>query len=152
MLKRVEYKYIVAIVGVFSIFMELLDTTIINVAIPTLQEEFDVSSPATIQWVITGYLLSLAVFIPVSGWAGDRFRVVESDAGPALVWFIALDTDGDASRFLQRVGRGLASISRPDYRQSLERITLGGHPAFRWVHAPEAWSGWSSLPTASVSR
>ena len=73
MLNKVEYKYIVAIVGVFSIFMELLDTTIINVAIPTLAEEFDVTSPATMQWVITGYLLSLAVFIPVSGWAGDRF-------------------------------------------------------------------------------
>lgn len=91
-------------------------------------------------------------FQPAIGWAGDRFRVVESDAGPALVWFIALDSDGDASRFLQRVGRQLASINRPNYRQSLERITMGGHPGFRWVHAPEAWSGWSSLPTASVSR
>ena len=36
MLNKVEYKYIVAMVGVFSIFMELLDTTIINVALPTL--------------------------------------------------------------------------------------------------------------------
>jgi len=36
MLGRIEHKYIVAIVGVFSIFMELLDTTIVNVAIPTL--------------------------------------------------------------------------------------------------------------------
>lgn len=73
MLRNVPYKYIVAMVGVFSIFMELLDTTVINVAIPTLAEEFEVSSAATIQWVITGYLLSLAVFIPISGWAGDRF-------------------------------------------------------------------------------
>jgi EmrB/QacA subfamily drug resistance transporter len=73
MLARVEYKYIVALVGVFSIFMELLDTTIINVAIPTLQREFEVDQPSVIQWVITGYLLSLAVFIPISGWAGDRF-------------------------------------------------------------------------------
>src|SRR5581483_12370586 len=73
MLGRVEHKYIVALVAVFAIFMELLDTTIINVAIPTLAREFDVTSASQIQWVITGYLLSLAVFIPVSGWAGDRF-------------------------------------------------------------------------------
>jgi EmrB/QacA subfamily drug resistance transporter len=73
MLGRLEQKWIVAIVGVFSIFMELLDTTIINVAIPTLAREFEVGTASTIQWVITGYLLSLAVFIPVSGWAGDRF-------------------------------------------------------------------------------
>lgn len=73
MLGRVPHKYIVALVGVFSIFMELLDTTAVNVAIPTLAREFGVQSASTIQWVITGYLLSLAVFIPISGWAGDRF-------------------------------------------------------------------------------
>ena len=56
MLKNVEYKYIVAMVGGFSIFMELLDSTIINVAIPTLAREFEVTSAATIQWGITGYL------------------------------------------------------------------------------------------------
>ena len=70
---RMEYKYIVALVGVFSIFMELIDMTIVNVALPTLSKEFDVESASTIQWVVTGYLISLAIFIPVSGWAGDRF-------------------------------------------------------------------------------
>lgn len=73
MLGKVEYKYIVALVGVFSIFMELLDSTIVNVAIPDLAREFDVTSASTIGWTITGYLISLAVFIPISGWAGDRF-------------------------------------------------------------------------------
>ena len=66
MLRRIEYKYIVAILAVFAIFMELLDSTVVNVAIPTLGKDFDVTSPSTIQWVITGYLLSLAVFIPVA--------------------------------------------------------------------------------------
>ncbi len=70
---RIQYKYIVAILAVFAVFMELLDSTVVNVAIPTLGRDFEVTSPTTIQWVITGYLLSLAVFIPVSGWAGDRF-------------------------------------------------------------------------------
>ena len=69
---RLEYKWRVAITFLFGMFMSLLDATIVNVALPTFAREFR-ASPTTIEWVVTGYLLSLAVFIPVSGWAGDRF-------------------------------------------------------------------------------
>ena len=72
MLRRIEYKYLVGVVFVFGLFMDLLDMTITNVAIPTLSREF-AATTTTIEWVVTGYLLSLAIFIPVSGWAGDRF-------------------------------------------------------------------------------
>ncbi|MBI2765786.1 MAG: multidrug efflux MFS transporter [Chloroflexi bacterium] len=117
MLGRVEYKYLVAILAVFAIFMELLDSTVVNVALPTLGRDFDVTSPTTIQWVITGYLLSLAVFIPVSGWAGDRF-------GTKRVFMFALSVFTFASllsalawniealiafRVLQGVGGGMLS-------------------------------------------
>jgi EmrB/QacA subfamily drug resistance transporter len=69
---RLEYKYIVAITFVVGIFLNLLDTTIVNVALPTLQDDFDAST-TDIQWVVSAYLVALGVFIPVSGWAGDRF-------------------------------------------------------------------------------
>jgi EmrB/QacA subfamily drug resistance transporter len=69
---RIPYKWIVAIVFVCGAFMDVLDITIVNVAIPTLQREFDAST-AQIEWVVLGYLLSLAVWIPASGWMGDRF-------------------------------------------------------------------------------
>lgn len=72
MIRRLEYKYIVGAVFVFGLFMHLIDMTIVNVALPTFAREFNAST-TTIEWVVTGYLLSLAVFIPVSGWAGDRF-------------------------------------------------------------------------------
>jgi EmrB/QacA subfamily drug resistance transporter len=72
MLKRLEYKWIVGIVFVFGLFMDLLDMTIVNVAIPELARELNATT-TEVQWVVTGYLLSLAVFIPVSGWLGDRF-------------------------------------------------------------------------------
>src|SRR5215211_6901863 len=62
--------------------MDLLDTTVVNVALPTLGEEFDASN-TTLEWVVTGYLLSLAVFIPASGWLGDRF-------GTKRIFLIAL--------------------------------------------------------------
>ncbi|HYM14514.1 MAG TPA: MDR family MFS transporter [Dehalococcoidia bacterium] len=71
-MKRIEYKYIVGIVFVFGLFMDLLDMTITNVALPRLAEDFHAST-TTIEWVVTGYLVSLAIFIPLSGWAGDRF-------------------------------------------------------------------------------
>jgi EmrB/QacA subfamily drug resistance transporter len=71
-MKRIEYKWIVGIVFVFGLFMDLLDMTIVNVAIPTLAEIHHATT-TQVQWVVTGYLLSLAVFIPVSGWLGDRF-------------------------------------------------------------------------------
>ena len=64
MTRRLEYKWLVAIVFVFGLFMNLLDITIVNVALPTFARDFK-SDTTTIQWVITGYLLSLGVFIPV---------------------------------------------------------------------------------------
>ena len=71
-MRKLEYKWVVGIVFTFGIFMGLLDMTIVNVALPTFAKEFDAPT-TTIEWVVTAYLLSLAVFIPVSGWAGDRF-------------------------------------------------------------------------------
>ena len=69
---RLRYEYVVAVVFVTGLFMDILDTTIVNVALPTLGREFDVGT-ASIEWVVIGYLLSLAVWIPASGWIGDRF-------------------------------------------------------------------------------
>lgn len=55
-----------------GILAPLFDTTITNVAIDTLVREFN-TSVSTIQWVMTGYLLALAMVIPISGWAVERF-------------------------------------------------------------------------------
>jgi len=69
---RIPYKWIVAIVFVSGVFMDILDTTSVNVALPTLSREFQ-APISDIEWVVLGYLLSLAVWIPASGWIGDRF-------------------------------------------------------------------------------
>jgi EmrB/QacA subfamily drug resistance transporter len=53
-------------------FMSVMDTQIVNVALATLGKDF-AATPAQVQWVVTGYLLSIAVSIPASGWLGDRF-------------------------------------------------------------------------------
>jgi DHA2 family methylenomycin A resistance protein-like MFS transporter len=53
-------------------FMIQLDVTIVNVALPSIQRELQVSSGG-LEWVIGGYALSLAALIPVSGALGDRY-------------------------------------------------------------------------------
>jgi EmrB/QacA subfamily drug resistance transporter len=63
---------VVAGVATLGLIMAVLDTTIVNVALDTLSR--DLHAPlSTIQWVSTGYLLSLASVIPVSGWVTERF-------------------------------------------------------------------------------
>src|SRR5262245_48348615 len=69
---RLPYRYLVAAVFVVALFVDILDTTIVNVALPTLGRELRVGNDA-LEWVVTGYLLSLAVWIPASGWIGDRW-------------------------------------------------------------------------------
>jgi EmrB/QacA subfamily drug resistance transporter len=70
--RRTPYKYLVALAFLFGIFMDLMDLTIVNVALPTLGRDFGAGS-STLEWIVTGYLLSLAIWIPASGWIGDRF-------------------------------------------------------------------------------
>jgi EmrB/QacA subfamily drug resistance transporter len=62
--------------------MVAIDMTMVNVALDTLVREFH-SSVATIQWASTGYLLALAMVIPLTGWAVERF-------GAPPVWLAAL--------------------------------------------------------------
>ncbi|MBS0633365.1 MAG: DHA2 family efflux MFS transporter permease subunit [Verrucomicrobia bacterium] len=55
-----------------ALFMENLDATIINTAVPAMSENLQVA-PLSLKAVLTSYTLSLAVFIPISGWLADRF-------------------------------------------------------------------------------
>jgi EmrB/QacA subfamily drug resistance transporter len=55
-----------------ALFMEQLDATIVNTAIPSIAASLDVT-PLSLKSVVTSYILSLAVGIPVSGWMADRF-------------------------------------------------------------------------------
>ncbi len=69
-LERVK-RYMPWLVAV-ALFMEHLDATIVNTAVPTMSESLSVA-PLSLKGVLTSYTLSLAVFIPISGWMADRF-------------------------------------------------------------------------------
>jgi len=64
-------RYLPWVVAV-ALFMEQLDTTIVNTAVPAMAESLQVA-PLSLKAVVTSYILSLAVCIPVSGWMADRF-------------------------------------------------------------------------------
>jgi len=66
-----------------AFFMESLDTTILNTAVPTIAAALHIA-PLSMKAALTSYTLSLAVFIPVSGWVADRYgtrRVFASAIG-----------------------------------------------------------------------
>jgi EmrB/QacA subfamily drug resistance transporter len=71
-LPELNQKAVVATVFVLAMFMTIMDATIVNVALPQLGRQFSVPA-AHVDTVVVGFHLSLAVFIPASGWLGDRF-------------------------------------------------------------------------------
>ena len=112
---RIEpYVWKIAGVVILGMIMSILDTTIVNVALHTLGRDLH-STVSQIQWVVTGYLLSLAAVIPLTGWAARRYgakrvymvSLVLFTAGSALCAVAASTTTLVLFRVLQGVGGGM---------------------------------------------
>jgi EmrB/QacA subfamily drug resistance transporter len=107
-------KIAVSVVFVAAMFMNIMDATIVNVALPTIGREFGVRADS-VDTVAIGYLVSLAVFIPVSGWLGDRFGGRRILLISIVIFTVASALCGAASslgelvafRILQGAGGGL---------------------------------------------
>jgi len=102
------------IVVTIGTIMAILDTTIVSVALDTLARDFH-TSISTIQWVTTGYLLALAVVIPISGWGVHRIgakplylaSIAIFVIGSVLCGFAWSATSLIAFRILQGIGGGM---------------------------------------------
>lgn len=111
---RLPAKVSVGVVYVTALFMTIMDTTIVNVALPRLGQDFGVQ-PAHVDTVVVGYLVSLAVFMPASGWLGDRFGTRRVFLAALIVFTVASALCGQAQsigelvafRVLQGVGGGM---------------------------------------------
>jgi hypothetical protein len=88
--------------------------------------------------------------LPAVGWGGDRYRVVSTPDGAALIWYVVFDDPASAGRFVRALGSALSATARPGYQARLDTLQVAGHPAIRHVLAPVTWAGWSRLPEASV--
>jgi EmrB/QacA subfamily drug resistance transporter len=107
-------KIAVSVVFVAVMFMSIMDVTIVNVALPTIGRDFHVS-PTAVDAVSISFLVSLAVFIPASGWLGDRFggkpvlltAIVVFTVASALCGLAQSLGELVAFRVLQGVGGGM---------------------------------------------
>jgi EmrB/QacA subfamily drug resistance transporter len=108
------YVWRISAVVIIGSIMSILDTTIVNVALATLSRELHATIDQ-IQWVVTGYLLSLAAVIPITGWAARRFgakrvyivSLILFTAGSALCGLATSTTELVVFRVLQGVGGGM---------------------------------------------
>jgi EmrB/QacA subfamily drug resistance transporter len=122
----------IAVVVLFGPLMSTLDSTVVNVSLDTLGRELH-APLSTIQWVTTGYLLALALTLPMTGWAVDRFgtkRVYLACFGAFTVasLFCGLATSADlliSFRLLQGMAGGLLA---PMAQMTLARVA-GVHMA-----------------------
>lgn len=85
-----QHSLLIILTVSLALFMESVDTTIINTAIPTMSLSFNIN-PIDLKIALISYLVSLAVFIPISGWVADKYGVKRVFIA-ALIIFVAAST------------------------------------------------------------
>jgi EmrB/QacA subfamily drug resistance transporter len=133
---------VIPLIVATALFMENMDSTVIATSLPAIAADIG-TSPLTLKLAITSYLLSLAVFIPASGWTADRFgaRRVFSLA----VFIFMLGSIGCAlsesvsnfvfARILQGIGGAMMTpVGRLVLLRSVDKSALVG--AMAWVTIP----------------
>ncbi|HKT19755.1 MAG TPA: MFS transporter [Stellaceae bacterium] len=125
-------KNIVPLIVACSLFMETLDSTIIATALPTIARSLD-EDPLRLNLAITCYLLSLSIFIPLSGWMADRFgarTVFRAAIGVFMLGSIACGLSNTLwefvfARMLQGMGGAMMSpVGRFVMLRSVEKSEL----------------------------
>ncbi|MDZ7674753.1 MAG: DHA2 family efflux MFS transporter permease subunit [Acidimicrobiales bacterium] len=67
----IPYRWVAMFVVLFGTFMVALDTTVVNLGLPSMQRDF--GTIEGIEWVVTAYLAAVGVTLTMSGWLADRF-------------------------------------------------------------------------------
>lgn len=133
---------IVPLVLAVALFMENMDSTVIATSLPAIAADIG-TSPIALKLALTAYLVSLAVFIPVSGWMADRFGAKNVFRAAIVVFVagsIACAVSGSllafvVSRFLQGIGGAMMTpVGRLVLVRSTPRNELVG--AMAWLTMP----------------
>ena len=128
-----EPKVAVSVVFVLAIFISIMDVTIVNVALPQLGRDLHVGASG-VAAVAIGYLVSLAVVIPASGWLGDRFggkrilliAIVIFTRASALFWLA--QTFGELAKRWASPSRTTSSRPKPLHSPVSPQPTPVGRP------------------------
>jgi EmrB/QacA subfamily drug resistance transporter len=135
-------KPIVPLIVAVALFMENMDSTVIATSLPAIAADIG-TSPLTLKLAVTSYLLSLAVFIPVSGWTADRFGARTVFRGAIAVFMlgsIGCALSGSLSEFVvARIVEGMGGammtpVARLILVRSVDRRELIN--AMVWVTLP----------------
>jgi EmrB/QacA subfamily drug resistance transporter len=174
--KKLPVRILVPLIVACALFMENLDATVLSTALPAIANDLH-QSPIQLKLALTSYLLTLAVFIPASGWVADRFgtRVVFRLAilifalGSALCGFAGTIEALVAARALQGIGGAmmvpvgrlviLRTIPRSEFVGALAWLTMPaligpvlGPPVggFITTYFTWRWIFWINLPVAAL--
>jgi EmrB/QacA subfamily drug resistance transporter len=138
---RIPRHVLVPMIIACALFMENMDSTVIATSLPTIARDLN-EDPIALKLALTSYLLSLAIFIPISGWMADRFgaRTVFRSAicvfmGGSILCALSGSLGGFvAARFVQGMGGAmmvpvgrlviLRSTSKDDLVQALSYLTI----------------------------
>src|ERR1700758_5526923 len=110
---RYRYKYIIAITVSLASVLELLDTSIVNVAIPHMMGNLGATLDE-IAWVSTGYIVANVIILPLTSWLSERFGRRNYYTGSILLFTAASFFCGNAhslevlvgGRVIQGIGGG----------------------------------------------
>jgi EmrB/QacA subfamily drug resistance transporter len=138
---RPHFRTIALIVGA-AMLMEQLDGTVLATALPSMARELGVLAPS-LSIALTAYLISLAIFIPISGWVADRFGARTVFRSAIIVFTLGSILCGQApnvpflvaARFFQGIGGALMlPVGRLILMRSVEKRDL--IQATSWVLIP----------------
>ncbi len=135
---------IVPLIIACALFMEMVDATALATALPSIAQDLG-ASPLTLSLAITAYVLSLALFIPVSGWLADRIGAKRVFMAAILVFLAGSIASGMAESLWQLVAsRALQGAGGALMTPVARLILLRSVPRERLVDAM-AWMGIPAL-------
>jgi EmrB/QacA subfamily drug resistance transporter len=133
---------LVPLIVAVALFMENMDSTVIATSLPAIAADVG-TSPLTLKLAVTSYLLSLAVFIPMSGWTADRFgarTVFRAAIAVFVLGSIGCALSGSLTNFvIARIVQGMGGammtpVGRLVLVRSIDRRELVN--AMAWVSMP----------------
>jgi DHA2 family multidrug resistance protein len=128
-----EHKYLIAFAVVLAALMQVIDSSIVNVALPDMMGNLGASLDE-IAWVSTGYILASVIIIPLTGWLGDFFGRKRYFVGSIVIFTVASFLCGASHslaalvfwRIIQGLGGGaLMTVSQAVLFESFPRKEAG---------------------------
>jgi len=102
-MKGVPYKWLVLVVAVVGVFMSVLDSPIVNIAVPSLIGSFH-ARVSDVQWVVTAYLLALGASIPITAYLADRYGIKRVYIGALVAFTVTSALCGFAQNLSMLIG------------------------------------------------